>query len=90
MAEEEDQFFLINENHSCNDDTIKNDDKKHFENKHLREHCEETPENLKRWSLTDNATTTSMGTDEEIFMALKNTRPIWNNWQIGFGLHCGN
>ena len=35
------------------------------------EHCQETQENLKQWISIDSATTTSVGTNEELFHGIK-------------------
>ena len=59
---------MINENHICNDNLIKNQRSDAVKNE---ECCEDTPENLKQWILIDSATTASMGTNKEIFHSIQ-------------------
>ena len=58
----------MNENHSCNDDSIKNENDDFMKD---TECCEETLENLKQWILIDGATMTSVGTNEELFHGME-------------------
>ena len=60
--------FMINENHSCNDNSIKNENDDFMKD---AEHCEKTPENLKWWILINSAMTTSMETNEESFHGIE-------------------
>ena len=62
---------MINENHSCKNGIFKNDNEENLKNKHLIKHFKETLENLKRWLLIDSATTTSVGTNEDIFHSIE-------------------
>ena len=64
-------FFMINENHNCNNNLIKNQRSATVKNE---EHHEETSENLKQWISIDSATTTSVGTNKEIFHSIQEAK----------------
>ena len=59
---------MINENHGCNNNFIKNERNDFMKD---TEHSEETPENSKQWILIDSATTTSVGTNKELFHSIE-------------------